>query len=132
MLSTDAVNHNVHRHHIRRLPSRWMRSPPIHHHFHRQHATRPATWPHMMTRSSMFPLYQPFIKAGISTFSGMHPPTTTNHRHNLPLALTFTTLRYHHIATTTSPQVLRIVTNLSPLCHHYQTGNRHHLDKWYQ
>ena len=118
--------------HTIRSPSRGMRSPPIHHHFHRQHATRPATWPHTMTLSAIFPLHQPFTNAGISTFTVMHPPTTTNHHHNPPLAPTFTTQCYHHIATTISPQVLRNVTNMSPVCHYSQTYIRHRLDKWYQ
>lgn len=109
-----------------------MHTPPIHHHFHRLHATRPATWPHKITLLATSSLTRPLTNAGISTFWGMHPPTTTNHHFNPPLARTFTTLRHRHIAPTISPQVLHTVTNMSPLCHPGQTRVRHRLDKWYQ
>lgn len=132
---TSTCHHQPHVHHAThtsRSPSRGMLSPPIHQHFHRQHATRPATWPHKMTDVATYPLSKSFTNAGISTFVGMHPPTTINHHLNPPYANSATTPCHRHIATTISPQVLRNVTNMSPVCHHGQTCIRHRLDKWYQ
>lgn len=111
---------------------RGMHTPPIYHHFHRQHATRPATGLHEMTLLATSSLSKPFTNAGISTFVRMHPPTTINHHLNPPYANSATTPCHRHIATTISPQVLRNVTNMSPVCHYSQAYIRHRLDKWYQ